>query len=58
MHAMHPKTSHNTCAYFDVVVLYACNTANSKISVGFVCEFTCSYIFNILFINNYQFQFA
>lgn len=40
MHAMHPKTPHNKCAYFDVVALHAPNTANSIMSVGFVCEVT------------------
>jgi hypothetical protein len=48
MHAMHPKTPRNTCTYCDVVALYARNTANSKISVGFVCEVTYSHIFTIL----------
>ena len=48
MHAMHTKTQHNTCAYFDMVALRARNTANSTMSVGFVCEVTHSYIFTIL----------
>lgn len=56
MHVMHPKTAHNTCAYFDVVALHAHNTARSIMSVGFVCEVTHSYIFTILLIHNYQLE--
>jgi len=48
MHATHSKTPHNNCAHFDVVALHAPNTANSIMSVGFVCEVTHSYIFTIL----------
>jgi hypothetical protein len=50
---MHPKTPCDTCAYCDVVALYARNTANSIISVGFVCEVTHSHIFtNLLTLSN------